>query len=262
MKLQAIDIAVSKGGRRIVDNASLSIEPSELVGLIGPNGAGKSTLLEVLAGLSSPDSGEVLAEGKPLRRLSLGSRSRNIAWLEQAGPINWPLTVERIVALGRRPHLGRWQQLQASDIEAIDAALSQTRCEHLRQQDATTLSGGERARVLLARALASDPSLLLADEPVASLDIGHQLQTMSVLKDFVMSGRSCLVILHDLSLASRFCHRLYLMDQGKIIASGAPDQVLSDQNLQSVYSVRVERGSGDDRWIVPVALTEPEIPRN
>lgn len=258
MKLDVTNVVVEKGGRRIVDDVSLSVKPTELVGLIGPNGAGKSTLLEVLSGLSVPDQGVVSIDGQPLQRISLAMRSRAIAWLEQAGPINWPLTVERIVALGRRPHLGRWQQLQANDLEAIDRALAKTSCEHLRAQDATTLSGGERARVLLARALASDPEILLADEPVASLDIGHQIQTMTLLKEFVQSQKSCLVILHDLSLASRFCDRLYLMDQGRIVASGAPDHVLSDQNLQSVYSVKVARSSGSDRWIVPVALIDPE----
>lgn len=258
MMLQARDVVVEKVGRRIVDDVSLSVGAGELVGLIGPNGAGKSTLLDILAGLSVPSRGEVLIDDRLIQRLSSSDRSRRIAWLEQSGPINWPLPVERLVALGRRPHLGRWQQMQANDVQAIDAALEKTGCLHLRDQDATTLSGGERARVLLARALASDPTILLADEPVASLDIGYQLQTMSLLRDFADSDRACLVILHDLSLASRFCDRLYLMNKGKLIASGPPDVVLSDQNLQSVYSVRVERGTSDSRWIVPVGLIDSE----
>ena len=243
--LVANSVAVIRSGRRLVDNVNLELNPGELVGLIGPNGAGKSTLLDTLAGLVSPDEGGVELNGTDIRRIPVSKRSRLLSWVAQSGPVNWPLTVERIVTLGRRPHMGAWQKLGSDDVRAIDAAIAATDCEALRQQDATTLSGGERTRMLLARALATEPKVLLADEPVAALDLKHQLQTMEVLRNFSANDRCCLVVLHDLSLAARYCDRLYLMQQGQMMANGASTEVLSAENLRSVYGVVAEPGGGE-----------------
>jgi len=252
MRLRAQNVSIIRANRRLVDSVDLELNAGELIGLIGPNGAGKSTLLSVLAGLLKTDEGEVFLDQGLLSSMSPSLRSRSLAWVEQSGPINWPLTVERLIALGRRPHLGAWQQPGADDAQAIARAVAATDCAGLLQQDATTLSGGERTRVLLARALATEPSILLADEPVAALDLGHQLQTMEVLKAFAVEQRSCLVVLHDLSLAARFCDRLYLMNAGQIASSGAPSIVLDPEILREVYGVEVARGEGEFPWVVPL----------
>ncbi len=254
--LQAQGIHISRGGRKLINDVSLDLSAGKLVGLIGPNGAGTSTLLDVPAGLVRADAGSVSLHNKDLHRIAASERGRVLAWVAQSGPVNWPLTVERIVTLGRRPHLGTWQQPSGEDKRAIDAAIAATDCEHLRRQDATTLSGGERTRMLLARALAGEPKVLLADEPIAALDLKHQLQTMDVLRRFAADDRACLVVLHDLSLAARYCDSLYLMHEGSIVAQGAPAEVLTEHHLRSVYEVEVESGQGQVPWLVAVRPAE------
>jgi len=243
---------------QILDNVSLKAMPGELIGLIGPNGAGKSTLLSLLAGLSTPASGSVVLDQQPITKLKPAVRAQSIGWLEQIGHIHWPLSVSRLVSLGRFPHLSPWQKMTDSDEQAIQFALEQTDCAHLKERDATTLSGGERARVLMARVLAARPSLLLADEPVSSLDLGHQLQTMNVLRQFAQGSRSCIVVLHDLSLAARYCDRLYLMHEGCVRAEGKAATVLSNENIREVYGVDVIAGCESIPWIVPHQIVNQE----
>lgn len=252
VRLASTEITFAKAGRALVDNVSLALNAGELVGLVGPNGAGKSTLLSLLAGLLDADSGIVNLDGRELKKISVQERSRLLAWVAQSGPVNWPLTVERIIALGRRPHLTSWQKLSHSDNQAIERAIAVTDCEKLRHQDATTLSGGERTRMLLARALATEPNILLADEPIAALDLKHQLQTMQLLRDFATGEQACLVVLHDLSLASRYCDRLYLMNNGKLVSEGPPATVLSHDNMRDVYEVEVATGMGEVPYVVPI----------
>ena len=250
--LRSDKVSCIRSRRALVNEVSLTVHAAELVGLVGPNGAGKSTLLNLLAGLDECHSGSVTLNQRDINKISIAERSRLLAWVAQSGPVNWPLTVERVVSLGRRPHLTAWQKLSADDQATIDNAIAVTDCESLRLQDATTLSGGERTRMLLARALAADPQILLADEPIAALDLKHQLQTMHLLRDFTTDEKGCLVVLHDLSLASRFCDRLYLMHEGKIVSEGEPAAVLSRENLRQVYGVEVATGDGEVPYIVPV----------
>ncbi len=250
--LQSDGVSLKRSNRLLVNNVSVNLAAGELVGLVGPNGAGKSTLLNLLAGLVKSDSGTVLLDNKNINKISLQQKSQRLAWVAQSGPVNWPLTVERIIALGRRPHLSAWQKLSREDKAAIEYAIAATDCEALRHQDATTLSGGERTRMLLARAIAAQPKVLLADEPIAALDLKHQLQTMQLLRKFAMQDKACLVVLHDLSLAYRYCDRLYLMNEGSIVAEGQPCDVLSHEHLQSVYGVEVVKGDGELPYIIPV----------
>ncbi|MBX2824951.1 MAG: ABC transporter ATP-binding protein [Gammaproteobacteria bacterium] len=252
MLLRAQQITVVRNNRRLLDAVSIDLAAGELVGLIGPNGAGKSTLLNVLAGLIKPEQGEVLVEDLALAEFTPAERGRTLAWMEQSGPIHWPLSVERLITLGRRPHLSAWQRPGPEDSNAINRAIAATDCAKLLKQDATTLSGGERTRVLLARALATEPKILLADEPIAALDLGHQLQTMEVLKQFTEGSRGCLVVLHDLTLAARFCDRLYLLNDGQLAAAGDPWSVLEPENLRQVYGVEILRGEEEGSWVVPV----------
>ncbi len=237
--LQARGISLSIEGVVILDNVDLKLKAGELLGLIGPNGAGKSTLLRTLAGLNKRGSGSVLLDDNNLRNMDPRTRARKIAYLSQEGTVHWPLIVERLVELGRLPHLDGWQQPTSKDMDVINQVLKQTDVEYLRYRIFDTLSGGEAMRVLLARAMASEPAILLADEPVAALDPAHQLGVMQLLQDHCKKGGAAVVVLHDLALASHFCDRLQLLNSGRTVAVGEPTNVLNAVNLSEVYGIKV-----------------------
>ncbi|MBX2879092.1 MAG: ABC transporter ATP-binding protein [Granulosicoccus sp.] len=249
-RISVTELCVRKGTTDLIKDLSLAVRPGEILGLIGPNGAGKSTLLSCIAGIESSTSGHISIDGKALGALKVSERARTIAWLEQSGSMHWPLSVERIVMLGRLPHLTTWGQPVQSDTYAVENALRQTDCVMLRKRRFPSLSGGEQSRVLLARALATQASLLLADEPVASLDLKHQLQTMQVLRAYAHGNNSVVVVLHDLSLAARFCDRLLLMNEGRAVALGETRHVLNKENIATVYGVSVVIGNEPVPWIV------------
>jgi len=250
--LSATAINVSRGGKSLLTDVSLEVNPGELVGLIGPNGAGKSTLLSIMAGLTLPDRGEVELLERPLSSYASRERAQTIGWMEQLSAAHWPVTVEHLVTLGRLPYLSAWRQSNRHDQDIVSKALSDTDCLHLKDRKVTQLSGGELTRVMLARALASEPTILLADEPIAALDIGHQLQTMDLLRAFASDSRACLVVLHDLSLAARYCDRLFLLHESEVVTSGEVASVLSTETLKEVYGVEVMTGFDEVPWIVPV----------
>jgi len=233
-------LTLDLGGRRIVDGVDLQLGPGELLGLIGPNGAGKSSLLRLLAGLLEADSGEVRLDQCLLADYGAGERARRIAWLPQQAEVHWPVSVEMLVGLGRSPHLGDRQGPGQGDRAIIEQVLRQTGLLGLRQRPFPTLSGGERARVLLARALVTQPQCLLADEPVAALDPAHQLDVMELLGDYCSRGMGSLVVLHDLALAARFCSRLVLLHQGRVLAAGPAAEVLTSANLARAYGIAVD----------------------
>ncbi len=244
--IEAKKISVSFGDVPILQDVDLELRKGEVLGLIGPNGAGKSTLLKVLIGEVTPESGSVrILDGKksPL--------AKKVAYLPQGQVIHWPLSVKRLVSLGRIPHLMPWEPLGPEDEKAIARAMEDTDVTRLKDRFVDHLAGGERNLVLLARALATQPSVLLADEPVQGLDPAHGLQVMELLSRFVDHERGAIVVLHDLTLAARFCHRLVLLDQGKVLASGKPEEVLSPENLKKSYHVEAKYGTGDEFYIVP-----------
>jgi len=247
MKLiEAQKIHVSFDGLKILQDVDLELRRGEVLGLIGPNGAGKSTLLKVLIGEIKPESGDVsLLDGKT------DHIAKKVAYLPQGQVIHWPLSVKRLVSLGRIPHLMPWEQLGPDDEKAIAQAMTDTDVTHLKDRFVDHLAGGERNLVLLARALATQPSVLLADEPVQGLDPAHGLQVMELLSRFANSERGVIVVLHDLTLAARFCHRLVLLHQGKVLASGKPEEVLASENLRKSYHIEAKYGTGDAFYIVP-----------
>jgi iron complex transport system ATP-binding protein len=238
MRLEIRALSVDLGARRVLQGIDLSLEPGCLTVLIGPNGAGKTTLMRAMAGLVQPSAGEVALNGAPIARMRASARARAIAYLPQGGTVAWPLPVERVVALGRLPHGEEPDRLPASGREAVAAALLSVGLVGFGTRPATSLSGGERARMLLARALATQAPVLLADEPVAALDPRHQLMVLDGLKACAHAGATVVAILHDLNLAARFADRIVLLDQGKLEASGAPEAVLTEARLASSFGIR------------------------
>ncbi|MBK8676516.1 MAG: ABC transporter ATP-binding protein [Cellvibrionales bacterium] len=232
---QSLSFAID--GIDIVRDIHLQVHSGELVGLIGPNGAGKSTLLRLLCGIESATQGEVFWQGSTLNSLSLEARARHIGYLAQGARAQWPVSVERVVALGRLPHRSLWHKDSAADQAAIEQALQMAEVVAYRQRIATTLSGGEQTLVMLARIFATQPQLIFADEPVAALDPYHQLHVMELLRAHAHGNNAGVVVLHDLSLAARYCDRLYLFNHGSIFCSGSPATVLTQDNLRTVYGI-------------------------
>ena len=235
--IRALHLSVRLGRHPAVSGVSAALEPGQLVGIIGPNGAGKSTLIRALLGLVRAASGAVSIDDTPITSLSRKDVARRVAYLPQGQTLHWPLLVERLVALGRMPHLGPLSRLSPEDEAMIDAALARADVLHLKGRIATELSGGERARVLLARALAVGAPALIADEPLAALDPGHQLDVMDLLKGEARAGSLVVTVLHDLGMAARYCDRLLLMDKGRLVADGRPMEVLTEQRLAEVYGI-------------------------
>lgn len=243
--LQGERLKVSLGGQSILQDLSFSLESGEMLGLIGPNGAGKTTLLKLLAGLVEPEHGQLFIDGQSAPLVPLAERAKRIAYLAQSGDPHWPMSVERIIALGRLPHLSDWQAPSEHDAALIEQVMQQTDVAVFRHRAVNTLSGGERARVLLARALVAEPKILLADEPVAALDIAHQLEVMSLLRDYCEQGGAVVVVLHDLRLAAHYCHRLHLLHQGKTMADGFSSEVLTPTTLQQAFGIRARESDSD-----------------
>ena len=232
--LEAHQLSVSIGKRRILHQVSLTLGKGEIVGLIGANGSGKSTLLRALMGLLPAEEGQITLAGKPLGEYPPREVAHAIAYLPQNPECHWPLTADRVVALGRLPFHGCSTELDAAHIERALAAVDAL---HLRERPIHELSGGERSRVFLARALAGNPALMLIDEPGAGLDPYHQLQLLELLQKLSKAGNGVLLVLHDLGLAARFCDRLCLLQQGRLIAAGSPENVLTDALLEQAHGI-------------------------
>jgi iron complex transport system ATP-binding protein len=246
------ELAVDRGGRRLLGPLSATLAPG-VTGLIGPNGAGKSTLIRAAAGLV-PHAGEVTVQDRSVAAMTPRERSRSIAYLPQGQAVHWPLTVERLVALGRLPHLAPMRRPGAADAKAIEEALCRTQLLGLRARSIDTLSGGERARTLLARALAVGAPVLLADEPLAALDPLHQIEVMQLLRAEADRGVTVLAVLHDLTVAARWCDRLMLLDRGRLAAFDNPRAVLTRERIASVYGVHALIADIDGAAVVtPIA---------
>jgi iron complex transport system ATP-binding protein len=249
--LSAGSVNVSIGTKEIVRDASLSINAGELVALVGPNGAGKTTLMRALAGLV-PARGTIVLADKPLGSLTLRERARIVSYLPQGHIFHWPMNVESIVMLGRAPHADAFSDATPHDRAAVAHALAVTETQGFAERPVTTLSGGEKARVALARALATQAQVLLADEPTAALDPRHQLVVMELLHSAARNGNAILAIMHDLTLAARFADRVLVMNEGRIVAEGPPAEALASELLASVFGVEAVTVPVGDK-LVPIA---------
>ena len=237
MRLEAKGLSVSIRDRSLVSDASLHIAGGELVGLIGPNGAGKSTLLRALLGIREKSAGDIQLDGQDFLAMSGRERASAVAFLPQERRVEWRLPAYDIVMLGRYPHQVGFGGPTPEDRAAVERALDAVDGHSLRDRPVAVLSGGERTRILLARALAVESPILLVDEPIAALDPYHQLHVMEILRERARDGAGVLAVIHDLALAERFMDRLILMDASRIVAEGAPIEVLTAERLAAVYRI-------------------------
>jgi iron complex transport system ATP-binding protein len=245
--LVADNLTVRRGGALLLDGLSLTLGPTGSVAIIGPNGAGKSTLLKVLAGIDAPTSGQARLGDRVLASLSGASRAATIGFLPQHFEPHWDLSVAELVRLGAERASARHTSRLPAD--AVERTFSTFELEGLDARRWSTLSGGERARVLLASVLVVDPPVLLADEPAASLDIRHRLDVVGALGSRG-ADRLSVVVVHDLDLAFRFFDRVVLMDRGRIVADEMAAVLLNDPRLDQVFGVRFERLQTSDGWLL------------
>lgn len=242
--LTASHVRVQRGGRTILHDVSASFAPGQVTAILGPNGAGKSTLLGVLAGLIRPEAGEAGLAGEPILALPPRLRARRLALLPQTPEIAWPVDGRTLVGLGRIPFIGA-RGLGAEDEAAVARALADAGAEAFAGRLVSTLSGGERARVLIARALAGDPQWLLADEPLAGLDPGHALDAAALFRRLAHeAGRGVLLTLHDLPLAARIADRILILAEGVVIADGPPAVALAPDILARAYGIEARLTEG------------------
>lgn len=244
-------------GRAVLRDVSLDLQAGEFVGLLGPNGAGKSTLLKAIMGLVARE-GEIFRGERRLDSLSPKERAREIAYLPQEREVVWPVSVRTLIALGRSPHGNAFSGTSLDDARAVEAAIAMLDLASLEGRPVLELSGGEKARVLIARALAQETPVLLTDEPAAGLDPAHQISLMSTFSDLARQGRTVLASLHELTLAGHWCDRLILLSKGAKVADGAPRDVLTPENLATVYGVRAHISVNQDGLsVVPTGLVSP-----
>jgi iron complex transport system ATP-binding protein len=233
MTLAAENLTLERGGAQVVAGLSASLELGTITAILGPNGAGKSSLLLALAGLLLPSTGRVMLADSDLAAMAPRERAQVIGYLPQTPEIAWDVSVESLVALGRLP----WRDRGTAEVEAAIAALA---LEDLRARPASRLSGGERARVLLARVLAGTPRWILADEPLASLDLAHQLALIAHLKACAAAGQGVVVVLHDLAHAMNHADRVLVLDRGVLVADGVPDKALDPALIARVWGVTAQ----------------------
>ena len=236
MTLIVRNLGFSYGERCILDAINATLKAGKFTVILGPNGAGKSTLLACLAGLLGPQTGGASLHDADIARMAPTDRARQIGLLPQGAETHWAITSEALVALGRIPHM-RGTGPSADDRRAITTAMSATATEGFADRPVTQLSGGERARVLLARVLAGEPEWILADEPLANLDPGYQLDILDLLRQQARNGKGVVAVLHDLHHAVRFADHVVLLHQGFVFAQGAVDHVITAQNLANVYGI-------------------------
>jgi iron complex transport system ATP-binding protein len=244
MSLKLHEASVTVHGAQLLRDVSFEVTPGKLVGLLGPNGAGKTTAVRALLGLQPLSAGHAYLDGQPSHSLTPKQRALRVSYLPQARKLAWPIAVREAVSLGRFAYGGPMGRLGPVDAAAVEDALTRCSLNGFEDRSVTSLSGGELARVHLARALASQGPALIADEPTAALDPGHSFDVLATLKSQASAGQAVLVVLHDLALAARFCDEIILLDQGKLAIQAPPREALTASTLANVYRVKATWADG------------------
>ncbi|MBN1539685.1 MAG: heme ABC transporter ATP-binding protein [Candidatus Thermoplasmatota archaeon] len=227
------------GGAPVLEKVDLSVKKGEMLGILGPNGSGKSTLIKLVSGALAPDRGQVLLDGKDISRTKRREIARKLAVVPQETDLVFDFTVREVVSMGRYPHLGRFQFDDPHSKKILEGAMGITGVVRFADKPFSKLSGGEKQRAIIARALAQEPKVLLLDEPTKNLDVRHSLDIMSMVRKMNReNGLTVIVVVHDLDLAARFCSRIILLKNGKINKDGPIDRVLTPENIEQVFDVR------------------------
>jgi iron complex transport system ATP-binding protein len=241
--LEARGLSVDRSGRRILSEATAAIVPLALTAIVGPNGSGKSTLLRAMAGLWPVTAGSVTLDGEPIAVMPRRVVARRLAFMPQDSRCDFAFTVEEVVAMGRHPHRGRFEPERDADRRAVAAAIATCDLDDLRDRTVDHLSGGERQRVAIARCLAAEPDVILLDEPTAHLDLEHALTLLALCQSLAHAGRAVAVATHDLGTVSQFATRMLILNGGRVVADGAPDDVLTIETTRAVFGVDLETAS-------------------
>ena len=229
------------GDVAVLTGLEFSLKKGEVLGLVGPNGAGKSTVIKLLTRVLKASAGEVWVDGENIRELSRLELARRLAVVPQSEDLPGEFSAAELVLLGRTPHLGFLRSESQKDLDIVERAMRRTETWKFRERRVTELSGGERQRVVLARALVQEPQYLLLDEPTNHLDLRYQADVLRYTRQEVENGLGALVVLHDLNLAARVCHRILVLHRGRIVAQGSPQSVLSEALIREVYGADVSR---------------------
>ena len=233
--LEASGIHVELGGQAILRDVEVTVRRGEVVGLVGPNGAGKSTLLRVVTGMLRPSAGAVAIEGDALGTLARRELAMRVAVVQQLPEAPPTMRVRDLVLLGRHPHLGLLARESRHDFDVVAEAMRRAGCDRFADRELGSLSGGERRRAFIARALAQEATLLLLDEPTSNLDAHAQVEILELVADLAAGGSGVLLIVHDLTLAAAYCDRVVLLDRGEVVAEGPPSEVVTSEHVQRVY---------------------------
>jgi ABC-type cobalamin/Fe3+-siderophores transport system ATPase subunit len=241
MTLCTENLTVRYGTQIVLDNLSLALPAGKITALLGPNGCGKSTLLNCFSGLLAPESGTVLLNDNPINGFSPRQLARRLALPPQHHLTPEGITVRELVSYGRSPRLSLWGRLSAEDNARVNVAMSQTQTHHLAAKKwLTVLSGGQRQRAFLAMVIAQDTPIVLLDEPTTYLDINHRVELMHLMHELQTQGKKVIAVLHDLNQASRYCDHLVMLANGRVMAQGAPDEVMKPELLKTVFGVEAE----------------------
>lgn len=253
MKIEIEDLSFSYGGRPVLNDITMEVLPWEVTCVVGPNGSGKSTLARCIESLLVPSAGRILLGGEDARRMKRKDIARRIGYVPQSFNLTFSTTVFDLVMMGRRPHVS-WKS-SARDIDIVIDSLMALGLEEIAMRSFHQLSGGQQQRVMMARALAQQPECLLLDEPTSALDIAHQLELMDTVSLHAREkGLSVLMVVHDLNLAARYADSIVMMKGGRVVVQGAPERVLTRENLVAVYGVNAAIGKEQGRvTVIPVA---------
>ncbi|MCK9443218.1 MAG: ABC transporter ATP-binding protein [Tissierellaceae bacterium] len=238
--IEVKDLYFGYKDEKVIDGVSFEIEKGNLVSLIGPNGSGKSTMIKLLNNLYTPWEGKIFVEGKEINSFRKKELARKIALVPQNSSINYDFTVEEIVRMGRYPHKKRFQREDEEDHEIVEKAMKDTNTYELRDKAVTEISGGELQRVIIAKALAQKPSIILLDEPTSHLDLNHQIEILNLLRKLNKEKNTTIIVaIHDINLATMYSDEIFMLSGGKIVDRGSPEKVITKRNIEFVYNLPV-----------------------